>query len=538
METTSKKYENIVPYDISRITNGINNYINQEDTDGALLINGSWGSGKTFFLKERFINPSITSVFKRLFKDKSDFKLASILFAIIYVIAVLVIVNTKEGFFSDVSDFSKNIIAVLISAGMLFILFLYDYIYKKTYHKYIYISLFGKSTAQDLIEEIKKQNNPLVSAISSVGAAIGLAVLCNLIPNLFETIYKFNLLGLTIKDYEMMFSLIIPISLSLIVFIIIKSLMLKKNRKNPEVYKLYGAYLISLFFAVLIFGISLNDIKLSGDFLIKDNWSLMGKFIGLTVCIVILIIFCYNLFRKVKGRRSYKQYIVVLDDLERTKIDMQTLLGIVNEYVDLKFKVIVVGDVNKINQDIESDIFKNYNEFKEKIIPYEIPFLINGSERYKVVMNSYDHNGDNKQYYEFLVDDKYSICWQKVLTDICKNNLRTLKKIVREFNYLYAIMSTKINKDYADVDDEKKSYFYSHFMMKFSICYCKEKIYNFSYPIEGGYPEKIEEESAFKEYFQNGRNAVIVTKSSYTITSFKDYIEKIVDSNLSTAQNG
>lgn len=34
-----------------KLTDIIKNYVEQPDTDFAILINGQWGSGKTYFLK-------------------------------------------------------------------------------------------------------------------------------------------------------------------------------------------------------------------------------------------------------------------------------------------------------------------------------------------------------------------------------------------------------------------------------------------------------------------------------------------------------
>ena len=50
----------------------IKGYITDENTDSAILINGEWGSGKTFFVKNKIINEYENKRYSK-FKKKIKF---------------------------------------------------------------------------------------------------------------------------------------------------------------------------------------------------------------------------------------------------------------------------------------------------------------------------------------------------------------------------------------------------------------------------------------------------------------------------------
>tara|TARA_R110000823_G_scaffold140671_1_gene270610 strand:- start:485 stop:2212 length:1728 start_codon:yes stop_codon:yes gene_type:complete len=97
--------------------------------------------------------------------------------------------------------------------------------------------------------------------------------------------------------------------------------------------------------------------------------------------------------------------IVCLDDLERTNIESIDILGIVSELKEqLNCKIILILNEDKI---------KNYSEYKEKVIDYEIYFNIKPQEATGIVFNGEPH-----------ADNIIDLCHHFEIT-----NIRILKKI-------------------------------------------------------------------------------------------------------------
>lgn len=73
-------------------------------------------------------------------------------------------------------------------------------------------------------------------------------------------------------------------------------------------------------------------------------------------------------FIKVKNEINNKRVVLVFDDLERNKMDVDIVLGIINDYCENKeFPTIIVANENKISDESDEEQM-SYKRIKEKII--------------------------------------------------------------------------------------------------------------------------------------------------------------------------
>ncbi len=127
--------------------------------------------------------------------------------------------------------------------------------------------------------------------------------------------------------------------------------------------------------------------------------------------------------------------VLIFDDLERCSIDIQDLLGSINDYVENRgIKTIIVADEDKIND-------KKYTEFKEKVICRTIKLSPDFSKIVDSIISSYKESEPG--YEQFLTDNKEIIV--SVFKESGFQNLRTVKSIMIDFERVYrACESSKI----------------------------------------------------------------------------------------------
>ena len=120
---------------------------------------------------------------------------------------------------------------------------------------------------------------------------------------------------------------------------------------------------------------------------------------------------------EVKGTR-----FIVFDDIERTFIPMNILLGFINFFVErCKFHVLIIGDESKL----EGDNQKVYSDFKEKTIGRQFEILPNVD----VALDSYieDYGLD-----KFIRKEREYII--RCFRATTYNNLRLLRQCLYDFN--------------------------------------------------------------------------------------------------------
>ena len=122
-----------------------------------------------------------------------------------------------------------------------------------------------------------------------------------------------------------------------------------------------------------------------------------------------------------------RQLILVFDDIERSKLDIQELLGAINEYVEgKKIKTILIADEEKIGK-------KEYAEFKEKVISRTVRFTPNYAEVIKSIIANYEETAQG--YKDFLFRMMGTLV--SVFEESKSENLRTFKCLIIDFERVF-----------------------------------------------------------------------------------------------------
>ena len=120
---------------------------------------------------------------------------------------------------------------------------------------------------------------------------------------------------------------------------------------------------------------------------------------------------------EVKGTR-----FIVFDDIERTFIPMNILLGFINFFVErCKFHVLIIGDESKL----EGDNQKVYSDFKEKTIGRQFEILPNVDAALDSYIEDYGLDKFIRKEREYIIR-----CFRATTY----NNLRLLRQCLYDFN--------------------------------------------------------------------------------------------------------
>lgn len=156
-----------------------------------------------------------------------------------------------------------------------------------------------------------------------------------------------------------------------------------------------------------------------------------------------------------------KKLVLIFDDFERCPIELQTILGIINDYTESRaIKTVIVADESKINDD-------KYKDFKEKTISRTIKLTSDYSSIIDEMISSY--NETENGYKIFLQKNR---CIIKSVFDSSEcENLRTVKSMMVDFERVFHSFSeTSLNeKDECDL-------FY-----QFCVGLAENKMGNYSY---------------------------------------------------------
>ncbi|MEA5471941.1 P-loop NTPase fold protein [Spirulina sp. 06S082] len=131
--------------------------------------------------------------------------------------------------------------------------------------------------------------------------------------------------------------------------------------------------------------------------------------------------------------------ILIFDDLERCNIEISSLLGYINNFVEYQdFKVILVANEDELVK--KSDSLKNsYQIIKEKLIGKTFNVLPDFSSALKEFINELsDSNLKDFLKNTELIKDLYE--------QAKYNNLRTLKQIILDFNRISDVLPDKAKK--------------------------------------------------------------------------------------------
>lgn len=120
-----------------------------------------------------------------------------------------------------------------------------------------------------------------------------------------------------------------------------------------------------------------------------------------------------------------KGWFFVFDDIERCNIDMKTLFGYINDFVERRqFHVIIICNSNEIAPD-DKPVF---DKFKEKVIGRS--FVVQPDVR--AAVNSFLRNVPK---HDFTVSNAVVI--EKVFTATGFNNLRVIRQAIRDCNKIW-----------------------------------------------------------------------------------------------------
>lgn len=152
---------------------------------------------------------------------------------------------------------------------------------------------------------------------------------------------------------------------------------------------------------------------------------------------------------------KFDRYVFIFDDLERSSLGYDTLLGFFDKIADQnKLKAILVCNEDKIN---EKDKDEFYKTFKEKVVGLTIEYSTDMQWEFDNIVECYVND---KQYKHCLYDYKYAILKLFKSADSC--NLRTLIFICKRFTEIYK-RTFKIYKKY-DIESKYSEYFLYEFI--------------------------------------------------------------------------
>lgn len=150
-------------------------------------------------------------------------------------------------------------------------------------------------------------------------------------------------------------------------------------------------------------------------------------------------------FIEVTNKISEKPVILVFDDIERCKIEIDLLLGCINQYIENKqINTIIIANEEKIiennrakdkekDEKIDKETTENlYNMMKEKVISRTVKYQPNYNDIIKSIIESYRYN--HFEYYNFLNDNIYTM--SNIFTTEASGNIRSLKCALQDYMHI------------------------------------------------------------------------------------------------------
>lgn len=152
-------------------------------------------------------------------------------------------------------------------------------------------------------------------------------------------------------------------------------------------------------------------------------------------------------------KKTNKEIIFIFDDLERTEISLQEILGYINYLIEISsFKVIIIANEEKL---LEKDSEKIYKDFKEKVIGKTFEVRHDFSE----ILNSFlSHSPiDIPNFDKQIIKEIYGRAGY--------NNLRHIKQSIIDFRYL----TEKINAEFLSSDEFLIQFTYVFFVLSVEV---------------------------------------------------------------------
>lgn len=116
-------------------------------------------------------------------------------------------------------------------------------------------------------------------------------------------------------------------------------------------------------------------------------------------------------FVSITNKMGEKDVVLVFDDLERSRVPVDELLGCVNDYCENQhFHTVIIANENKVSS--SDDVKIPYSEMKEKIIQRTVLYMPDYQAIISSVINQLaeGYQKDDNRYSEFLRANSVSIC--------------------------------------------------------------------------------------------------------------------------------
>lgn len=134
--------------------------------------------------------------------------------------------------------------------------------------------------------------------------------------------------------------------------------------------------------------------------------------------------------KEIPYRKEKRELIIVLDDFERKSMDLQGILGFVNDYVEnKKIKIILIADISKLKDEA-------FNYTSEKVIGRTIKLKPDFDQIIDSIISSYQEQ--TKGYQFFLNEHIDTVRWL-LFASKCEN-LRTIKSLFIDFERIYDLL--------------------------------------------------------------------------------------------------
>lgn len=143
-----------------------------------------------------------------------------------------------------------------------------------------------------------------------------------------------------------------------------------------------------------------------------------------------------NINKKAKENQKFDNYLLCLDDLERTNeaLKDEEILGFVNSLVEHdNNKVILIANEDKINSE-------RFKEIKEKTIGFTLHFEQNFKEVFENFVENYNTTNSFKNYLKEQYEPFYELFTKDGQSNV---NYRTLKNTVTVFGQIYHLIEEK-----------------------------------------------------------------------------------------------
>jgi len=153
---------------------------------------------------------------------------------------------------------------------------------------------------------------------------------------------------------------------------------------------------------------------------------------------------------------TFKESILIFDDLERCEIDLNKILGFINKFVEHKsFKVIIIAN--------EEELIKKNTEYikiKEKLIGKSFILKTNFNSAFDYFINKIQ----SKELKDILTTSKIDI--QISFKERGNNNLRYLKQTILDFDRFYENIEEPFRKNKNLMSDLVNNFFIYSFYYK------------------------------------------------------------------------